>query len=220
MANLPQIFSFGEKSLNAFLDENGEPWFYASDVCALLEVKNVAQAVARLDEDEKGIYSNDTLGGSQKVSIINESGLYSLTLSSKKKEAKDFKRWVTKDVIPAIRKNGKYEVVPVKELSPAEMLLQSVQLLVAQQKDIEVVKDRLDVLEAKQITHPQDYFTIAGYSSLIHRKIQLKEAAALGRKSTKLCIDMGYSMGSMVDPRFGTVKTYPKDVLEIIFNEN
>ena len=108
MTTALQIFSYGEKQLNAFLDENGEPWFYASDVCLSLDISNVSQALKRLDEDEKGIISNDTLGGTQKVSIINESGLYSLTLSSKKKEAKDFKRWITRDVIPTIRKTGKF----------------------------------------------------------------------------------------------------------------
>ena len=86
----------------------GEPWFVAADVCRALEIGDSRTATARLDADEKGAVLIRTLGGEQKVTIISESGLYALVLSSRKPEAKAFKRWITHEVIPAIRKTGGY----------------------------------------------------------------------------------------------------------------
>lgn len=86
----------------------GEPWFVAADVCRALEIGNPSMAVERLDDDEKGISTIDTLGGKQRMTTINEPGLYSLVLSSRKPEAKAFKRWITHDIIPTIRKTGGY----------------------------------------------------------------------------------------------------------------
>lgn len=88
--------------------KDGEPWFIAADVCRALEVKNARDAVARLDDDEKGVVLTDTLGGQQNMTIVNEPGLYALVLGSRKPEAKAFKRWITHEVIPSIRKHGAY----------------------------------------------------------------------------------------------------------------
>ncbi len=95
------------------------PWFVAVDVCDALTIGNNRMALERLDDDEKGVSSIDTLGGLQDLSIINESGLYSLILTSRKPEAKKFKKWVTSEVLPAIRKTGRYEApVPVPVRKP------------------------------------------------------------------------------------------------------
>jgi len=85
---------------------DGEPWFVAKDVCDCLELGNSREAISRLDEDEKGVISNDTPGGTQDMSIISEAGLYSLVLGSRKPEARGFKRWITHDVLPDLRKHG------------------------------------------------------------------------------------------------------------------
>lgn len=87
---------------------DNEPWFVAADVCKALELGNPSMTVDRLDDDEKGISTIDTLGGKQRMAIINEPGLYSLVITSRKPEAKVFKRWITHDVIPTIRKTGGY----------------------------------------------------------------------------------------------------------------
>lgn len=103
-----QIFKneqFGE--IKTIIEE-GQPWFMAKDVCENLGISNTAMAIARLDENEKGVSSIDTLGGKQKVLTINEYGLYSLILSSKKPQARQFKKWVTNEVLPTIRKHGAY----------------------------------------------------------------------------------------------------------------
>lgn len=85
-----------------------EPWFVARDVCKCLGIANARDAVSRLDEDEKGVGVSDTLGGAQDMCIISESGLYTPVIRSNKPEAKDFRRWVTHDVLPSIRKTGMY----------------------------------------------------------------------------------------------------------------
>lgn len=106
MENQMQIFNneqFGE--VRTVL-QNGEPWFVAADVCRALDI--APTATRRLDDDEKGLRSTQTLGGMQEIVIINEPGLYSLVLGSRKPEAKAFRRWITHEVIPAIRKTGGY----------------------------------------------------------------------------------------------------------------
>ena len=90
---------------------DNEPWFVGKDVAECLDYKNPRQAIiTNVDEDDKGVHSIDTLGGIQKMTIINESGLYSLILLSHLKKAKEFKHWVTSEVLPSIRKTGGYGV--------------------------------------------------------------------------------------------------------------
>lgn len=87
---------------------DGEPWFVAVDVCRALDLTNNRMAMIRLDDDERGVSSIDTLGGNQNMQVVNEYGLYTLVLGSRKPEAKAFKRWITHEVIPSIRKHGAY----------------------------------------------------------------------------------------------------------------
>ncbi|MCO7546180.1 BRO-N domain-containing protein [Stutzerimonas nitrititolerans] len=101
-------FNFETREVRTLLIDD-QPWFVAADVCESLAIANTARAMSRLDDDEKGVHSVNTLGGTQNVSILNESGLYSLILTSRKAEAKRFKKWVTAEVLPAIRKHGRYE---------------------------------------------------------------------------------------------------------------
>ena len=107
MSNL-QVFQNEEFGQVRVLEKDGQPWFIAKDVCECLEIKNSRDAVSRLDEDEKDVVLTDTPGGSQKLQVVNEYGLYTLILSSRKPEAKKFKRWITHEVIPSIRKHGAY----------------------------------------------------------------------------------------------------------------
>lgn len=104
-----QVFKFESAEVRT-VSKCGEPWFVASDVCGVLELTNTTMAMEKLDGDEKAKF-NLGLQGSP-VNIVNESGLYSLILTSRKPEAKRFKKWVTSEVLPAIRKTGKYESTP------------------------------------------------------------------------------------------------------------
>ena len=92
--------------------KDGEPWFVAADVCRALEIGDTHKAVERLDDDEKGRSLIPTLGGDQELLIVNEPGLYTLVLGSRKPEARAFKRWITHEVIPSIRKHGGYLTPP------------------------------------------------------------------------------------------------------------
>jgi prophage antirepressor-like protein len=105
----PSVFTFSAQTVRVVLRDD-EPWFVAADVCAALDLGNTHRAIDRLDDDEKGVTSINTHGGAQAMSIVSESGLYSLVLGSRKPEAKPFKKWVTSEVLPAIRKSGRYEV--------------------------------------------------------------------------------------------------------------
>lgn len=103
-------FNFDQYQVRTLRHDDGEVWFVAQDVCAALTIENNRDAVARLDGEEKGVRTMDTLGGTQEVAVINESGLYSLILTSRKPEAKRFKKWVTSEVLPSIRKTGGYSM--------------------------------------------------------------------------------------------------------------
>jgi prophage antirepressor-like protein len=112
-------FNFVAQSVRVVVID-GNPWFVAADVCAALTIANARDAVAKLDEDERKSLKNNSVGNTdglinqqlnaeQEINLINESGLYSLILTSRKPEAKKFKKWVTAEVLPAIRKTGRYE---------------------------------------------------------------------------------------------------------------
>ena len=105
-----QVLTFnGGKGIRIFGSADS-PLFCAADVCKCLGISNARDSVARLDAEEKGVVSTDTPGGRQEMAVVNEFGLYSLILSSRKPEAKAFKRWVTSEVLPTIRKTGRYDI--------------------------------------------------------------------------------------------------------------
>lgn len=128
---------FGQ--IRTVIDENNEPWFVAIDICNALELTNPTVAVSRLDDDEKAKFNLGLSGGA--TNVVNEYGLYNLILASRKKEAKQFKRWITHEVIPAIRKDGGY-MLANRDDSKEEIMAKAV--LIAQ-KSMERLK-----LENKQ----------------------------------------------------------------------
>ncbi|CAD5983892.1 putative protein HI_1418 [Planktothrix rubescens] len=118
MNNLSRFnFNFNSTEIRVTF-ENNQFWWVATDVCSALEILNPSDALKRLDEDEKGKVSTYTPGGEQEMLCVNESGLYSLILGSRKKQAKVFKRWVTGEVLPSIRQTGSYNSKPVELPSP------------------------------------------------------------------------------------------------------
>jgi len=119
-ASAPTVFPYTTTEIRVFVIE-GEPWFVANDVCAVLEFAHPASNLRRLDDDEKGVHTMHTPGGPQEMTIINESGLYSLILTSRKPEAKKFKKWVTAEVLPAIRKTGRYVHPEAAQPAPAPL---------------------------------------------------------------------------------------------------
>jgi len=106
--NTAMEFSFKGCAVRTVFHE-GDTWFVAADICAVLELTDPTAALLRLDQDEKGPTTIRTLGGNQKMNVVSESGLYHLTFTSRKPQAKAFRCWVTGTVLPSIRKTGGYQ---------------------------------------------------------------------------------------------------------------
>lgn len=109
MKNNVTIYQFEQNDVR-MVQKGGEPWFVLADLCKVLELSTPSKVSERLDRDEKGVSLIHTLGGAQKVTVVNESGMYAVILRSDKPQAKPFRKWVTSEVLPSIRKTGKYEM--------------------------------------------------------------------------------------------------------------
>lgn len=141
-----QIFKSEQFGAIRTMEIDGEPWFVGKDVATALGYSNPQQAVRiHVDEEDKGVNEFSTPGGKQTIPVINESGLYSLVLGSKLPSAKQFKRWVTSEVIPSIRKHGGY-LAGQETMTDAELMAKA--LLVAN-RQIEERQKRIDALEEK-----------------------------------------------------------------------
>ncbi|SCJ38632.1 Uncharacterized phage-encoded protein [Anaerotruncus sp. 2789STDY5834896] len=146
MADL-QIFKNPEFGAIRTIERNGEPWFVGKDVAVALGYKDTVNALkSHVDAEDKGGWQITTPSGKQKMAIINESGLYSLVLSSKLPDAKRFKRWVTSEVIPSIRKNGGY-LTPEKleeVLLKPDTIIQLAQNLKIEQEKRKALESRIE----------------------------------------------------------------------------
>lgn len=157
-------FNYGDNLIRVVNDETtGEPLWIAKDVCKVLEIENHRQALSRLDDDEKGVISNDTLGGNQKMSAINEAGLYNLIFSSKKPEAKPFKRWVTHEVLPSIRKTGGYGMSQNTDLAPLMQLVSALaeavqSMMIMMREQHALIKEQNEKLN--HISHTQETYIL------------------------------------------------------------
>lgn len=155
--NKVTIFKYEENKLVRTMNVSGEPWFVLKDVCDVLGLSTPARVAERLDSDEVSqAHLIDSMGRSQEMTIISESGLYNVILRSDKPEAKPFRKWVTAVVLPSIRKNGGY-IAGQEELSPQELMAKA--LLVAQ-KTLTDRDARIKELTAQnQIMQPKaEYF--------------------------------------------------------------
>ncbi|MCY8344997.1 Bro-N domain-containing protein [Bacillus haynesii] len=132
MDQLQKVFNYQDQQVRTVV-KDGEPWFVAKDVCDVLGITDARKSVNLLDEDERNsVPITDSLGRDQETFIINEPGLYSLILRSRKPEAKQFKRWITHEVIPTIRKTGSYQMEQPK--TPLEVLQGTINQLVEHDK--------------------------------------------------------------------------------------
>lgn len=150
--NKIQIFKYRTNDVRT-VQMDGEPWFVLKDVCKVLDLGTTAKVAERLDADEKGMNQIHTPGGMQSVTVINESGLYNVILRSDKPEAKPFRKWVTSEVLPAIRKHGAYmtpETLQAAILNP-DTMIQLCQQLKAEQDKNTVLSARVTELEPKGI---------------------------------------------------------------------
>ncbi|WP_236036602.1 BRO family protein [Heyndrickxia oleronia] len=155
---LQRIFNFKGRDLRMVI-LNDEPWFIAKDVCEILELTNPSMVLQRLDEDERSKFN---LGRQGETNIINESGLYELIFASRKLEAKMFKRWLKQEVLPSIRKTGRYstnKVVPLSKdqalvtvLRTTADLVEDTQAIKEEQHEIRKLVTQIDIKVEEQIT--------------------------------------------------------------------
>lgn len=158
-----QIFNSPEFGAIRTIEKDGEPWFVGKDVAAALGYEKPTDAVRKhVDVEDRGISKMETSSGAQETTIINESGLYSLVLSSKLPTAKKFKRWVTSEVIPSIRKHGAYmtpETLEAAILNPDTMIKLCTALKDEQDKRKALEVANAELVVEKQIMQPKaDYF--------------------------------------------------------------
>ena len=162
MNNL-QIFSNPEFGSIRTIEQNGEPWFVGKDIAAALGYKEPTKAARdKVDAEDRGVSKMDTPSGQQEMVIINESGLYSLVMSSKLESAKRFKHWVTSEVLPSIRKHGAYmtpQTLQAAILNPDTMIQLCQQLKAEQNKNAVLTAANSQLAVDKQIMQPKaDYF--------------------------------------------------------------
>lgn len=144
-----QIFTYQDTPLRA-IEKDGEIWWVLRDVCDVLGISHTEAVAARLDSDETsqtGVI--DSKGRKQNMLIVNEPGLYSVILRSDKPEAKDFKRWVTHEVLPTLRRTGSYAMALAQPMTPAQLLAAQAQVLVGMERRMDQMQTNAAALEAK-----------------------------------------------------------------------
>lgn len=191
-----QTFTYNSAQVRT-IEKNGEPWFVLKDVCDVLGLDSTHKVADRLDEDEKGRNSIPTPGGKQEMTIINESGLYNVVLRSDKPEAKPFRKWVTAEVLPTIRKTGSYSVksekqskaLAIKEMNAKVRLsnqflkLAKIETISTECKNILLAK-AAEVLAGTELT-PQPNFDQKTYSAAEVGKMFGVTAQKIGRISNE-----------------------------------
>ncbi|GHN43048.1 BRO family protein [Lactobacillus delbrueckii] len=156
-----EIFDFEDTQVRV-IEEHEQVWFVGKDVASILGYSQTAKAIREhVDEEDKGVSVLDTPGGKQQMTIVNESGLYSLVLSSKLPTAKKFKHWVTSEVLPAIRKHGGYSAQQAEPVDlprkPVDILRLTVQALDEQNERLDKLEETFEQFKAEEPLSPGEY---------------------------------------------------------------
>jgi prophage antirepressor-like protein len=136
------VFAFESSAVRSLMID-GEPWFVAADIAAVLGYRNAPDMARMLDDDEKGTQIVRTLGGDQEFTIINESGVYACVLKSRRPEAKPFRKWVTSEVLPTLRKTGRYEMPASPDPDPGNRISNPAFVTPQHEADMAVAADRM-----------------------------------------------------------------------------
>lgn len=181
MSQQVETYKFhGSDPVRVVTGEDGEPWFVAKDVCDILGHSNVSMALDRLDDDERSKFN---LGRQGNTNIVNEAGLYSLVLGSRKPEAHEFKRWVTHEVLPSIRKHGGY-LAGQEQMTPEQMVLASMRYLESKISEQQAtIDDQAGQLEAQK---PKVLFADA---------VGASDGTCLVGELAKMLTQAGYTVG-------------------------
>lgn len=197
-ANTAKEFVFNNLRVRVFV-KNNEPWFVAKDVCDVLEISNPNNVYARLDEDEKdSIHTTDSISRGHDVIIVSEPGLYSIVLSSRKPEAKAFKRWITHEVIPSIRKHGAYMTQPTidKLVDNPDLIIELCNKLKEERKLRAEEEQRRAVVEMERA----EAIRTKAMIGTRREATAMNRASQLSKENTRLKDEIGLSK------RFATIK--------------
>lgn len=155
MDQLQKLFNYNGHSVRTVI-KDGEPWFVLSDVCKALDLSTPAKVRERLDDGVSSTHTiTDSLGREQQATIINEDGLYDVILESRKPEAKQFRKWITSEVIPSIRKTGSYSLQAPK--SQAELMLMYAEQFVNMEKRVEQMEDTVTTIQETFLRKDADW---------------------------------------------------------------
>ncbi|MDP7716942.1 BRO family protein [Acinetobacter baumannii] len=248
MSNV-SVFNFNENKVRTIVKNDGEIWFVAVDVCKALEINNTTDVLRRLDADEVNlvlIEGRTPTGGNIEtpINVVNESGLYSLVLGSRKPEAKQFKKWVTSDVLPSIRKNGGYisgqenddpELIMAKALQVANnvILRKNQELQQAQIERDHAIATKAEISDKKTATAMATASVKSRQAEKLKEQIgesknyasvKAVEKVAGGnynwRELKKWCLAHGKKIKDIADANYGSVKIYHKDAWKAVYGIN
>lgn len=216
---ISKIFNHGDGYQVRTVPINGETWFVAKDVCNALGLKNTSQSVRKLTNSEKGIYDVYTLGGTQRLLCISESGLYGVTFTSTKTEAQLFRQWVTSEVLPEIRKTGGFTS---RTMTSAELIFKQAGELVRHERKLAEHDAKIDNHEGRiqklELVQPgQGYITVRGYASKHRIQIDIKQAKAIGIRAGKCAKREGVNRKKVEDAKWGSLWSYPESFLATMF---
>jgi len=214
---LTPVFTFQNHRVRV-LGTPENPLFSAADVCAILGIENSRDAIVTLDADEKITVANPDgnprAGIPHQMAYVTESGLYALVFKSRKPEAKEFRKWVTSEVLPTIRRTGGYQV------STGGSALDYAEALVKAMREQENRLARVEALSIQANSYNSantGFFTIRAYANILGVHLPLSEAKSIGKRASEFCRSHGILMGRARDELFGEVNSYPSEVLEEIF---
>lgn len=202
--NQLQIFNFKNSAIRT-IEKEGELWWVAKDICTILSINNAREATRHLKEDEKGVISIDTLGGRQDITVVNEPGLYILMMRSRKPEAEAFTRWVTHEVLPAIRRTGSYSLRQNNVIAAmAAQLEQVTQTLAQLQAQLGAVAKTKTEVENRDGTLVKPFYRPISSSfspeALFYIAERLKDddvkKAEIYKDLLKICKTAGWEIGS------------------------
>lgn len=206
----------------------GEPWFVAGDVCAILEIGDVRKAVDRLETEDRSFAPVlDARGVEQRSYVINESGLYELIIRSNKPDAKRFRRWITAEVLPALRKHGSYSIVPVEPGDDLDLMVSKIRELRREHAATErrmtmleleskLLKDGQRELAAKVSASQGEYdeFTALAYAKLRGFPTDRVSCQRHGQRASALLKRRGGAPRKVQDATFGWINVYPLGILD------
>lgn len=211
--------SFGEVRVSGTSEE---PLFCLIDICSVLELGNASQVKSRLDD---GVITNevipDALGRMQETSFINEDGLYDVILDSRKPQAKAFRKWITSDVLPSIRKTGQYQ--STVSLSPSELILKLAQINVENERKVKELEEKTEALQSElnevkqRTTTDLHQSTIVAYVTRNKISLDVTRYGAMGRKASSICKKRNIEITKINDVRWGKVNVFPDEILDEVF---